>query len=176
VSRINEFRQEKFVTETCRRANVIGKAYPGERGTLSALSEHLAAVLPGLEPLQFVPIHGDLNPSQFLFEQEQPVLIDFDTFGMGDPALDVAHFIAGLYRTLLHGMSSLADVEAGRAAFLDAYHDSVPWTICGERLRVFLAAVLLYRTAYKVLRRLEPEGARKIAQCTALAVRHLSNI
>ena len=66
--------------------------------------------LPGL-PAR-TPIHRDFYYSQVLFNQEQLTLIDFDLLALGDPAIDVANFMAHLHflgMDKLEGFCALAE-------------------------------------------------------------------
>ena len=41
-------------------------------------------------------VHGDCKPAQFLIQDQQIALLDFDHCGMADPAVDVGTFLATL--------------------------------------------------------------------------------
>jgi aminoglycoside phosphotransferase (APT) family kinase protein len=69
-----------------------------------------------------VPVHGDLKPLHFLFEDERVVLLDLDKFAGGDPMLDVTKVLVPLRRereSCLPG-TSLASV------FAEEYFAHVP--------------------------------------------------
>ena len=95
---------------------------PLDGSRVTALRDVLQSWAAQLNPAAFLtPVHRDFYYSQILFDQQDTSLIDFDLFTVGDPAIDVANFIAHLYFLGLDrfgDLNALAD-EADR--FLDAY-------------------------------------------------------
>jgi aminoglycoside phosphotransferase (APT) family kinase protein len=98
-----------------RWAECVGDTVPEARAAAYDLAGRLAAVAAELPPLPEVPIHKDFHAGHVLAVPGGVGVIDLDEARMGDPALDVAHFLAYLDAAPQH-----AAVEA-RAAFLDSY-------------------------------------------------------
>jgi aminoglycoside phosphotransferase (APT) family kinase protein len=69
--------------------------------------EAAAAALPA--PARAVPVHRDFYYSQLLFHGPETILIDFDLIARGDPAIDVANFLAHL---VFLGLDRLGDRRA----------------------------------------------------------------
>ncbi|HAJ36289.1 MAG TPA: hypothetical protein DCL15_11405 [Chloroflexi bacterium] len=70
------------------------------------------AALPWWQDASPTPVHGDLRLVNILIQGGRSLLLDWEMFGLGDPALDAATF-------LFHEGGALGD--AGRARWLDAY-------------------------------------------------------
>jgi hypothetical protein len=81
----------------------------------------LAAAYPA-DPL--VPSHGSFDSDQVLIAQDRIGFIDFDSFCMAEPALDVGHFRAAIMDS---GMKLIDDATlqnpAARQAYLDRLND-----------------------------------------------------
>ncbi len=106
---------------------------------LGQLSEDLAS-LP--EPAL---VHRDFYYSQLLFQGEKVALIDFDLFSMGDPAIDVANFIAHLH---FLGLDLHGDFHtyAGEAAdFLSHYVQFRPVDLLFLERMAFYQAATYFR-------------------------------
>jgi tRNA A-37 threonylcarbamoyl transferase component Bud32 len=157
--------------ETLSRCETLARAYPSCADTLGLLGERIEQRLDDSISVPSVPVHGDFNPSQLLIDNGQAVMLDLDTAGRGDPLVDVAHFIAGLHRLPM----SIGTADAAAEQFIECYRRSVGREIPRRRLHDLIAAVLVYRTAYKSLRRLPPDGAVGVAWCASLAMQYLNN-
>lgn len=109
----------EIVTDLRRRVRALCGWLPEEEAALrSALArlERDAAALPAPAALT----HGDFGAGQLLWERGHLVVLDFDTCGAGDPALDLGNFTAQLRRrALLDGLA--APVGAMRDLLLDEY-------------------------------------------------------
>ncbi len=91
------------------------------------------------------PIHRDFYYSQLLFHNGELTLIDFDLFALGDPAIDVANFIAHLHflgMDRLGGFNALAE-EAG--LFLQVYGRCRPIDDSFMERLAFYKAATFYR-------------------------------
>src|SRR5438093_635959 len=66
-------------------------------------------------------LHGDLGPSQLLWQQGRLVVLDFDDCTRGDPALDLGNLLTQLRRLTLRKPGKLPDFAALRQGLLDAY-------------------------------------------------------
>lgn len=64
---------------------------------LAALAEHAATIIAAAMPLWQsappAPIHGDLKLDNAMIAHGRAVLLDWEMFGLGDPALEVATFL-----------------------------------------------------------------------------------
>ncbi len=72
-------------------------------------------------PPALTPVHRDFYYSQVLVHGEELTLIDFDLMALGDPALDVANFVAHL---VFLGLDKLGDSQAlvpAGCLFLESY-------------------------------------------------------
>ena len=85
-------------------------------------------------------IHGECKASQFLTDHGRVAIVDFDRICLGDPAVDVGHFMAGLHRMAVHGRENLRDLASH---FLTAYQECLPQDGLEERARLFQAASLV---------------------------------
>jgi aminoglycoside phosphotransferase (APT) family kinase protein len=81
-----------------KRAARIGQVNPELGNQMIQLAEALSAWLDTLEPWGATNclVHGDCKPAQFLLQDGQVALLDFDHCGMADPAVDVGTFLATL--------------------------------------------------------------------------------
>lgn len=120
-------------------------ALPQFEAPLLSLIHDLETSAPGLPPVAESLIHGDFHIRQLLAHQGHISVFDFDEFAMGDPAQDVANFIADLY---FEGLEP-EWVEGAAATFYRAYQarQSIPpdrfhWHL---RFRFMTKAYRLYR-------------------------------
>ncbi len=106
----------------------------------------------GEQPNYFGIIHGDLSTSNFVFQQGQAHLIDFDEFGLG-------YYLFDLMCTLMWSVDR-DDYRVLRDALLSAYQrvQPLPQTT-SEQLDVFLAAC--YVDYLNFIFRLENEDDRR---------------
>ncbi len=66
-------------------------------------------------------LHGDFHPKQVVIQPGGAVLLDTDQMALGDPAYDIANFIAHLENYVLAGAVSESRASVASKAFLDAY-------------------------------------------------------
>ncbi len=93
--------------------------------------ERLPAVAPQL-------CHRDFHQKQVIFRGQEPVLIDFDTLAMGDPAIDIGNFLAHRrWQAWLEG----SDPRPTEEAFLAGYGGGLPHF--AARIEGFTRATLL---------------------------------
>ena len=86
-------------------------------------------------------IHGDYAPSQLLLDRDRVAIVDFDTVGPGDPAIDVGNFMAESRRlALVPGQEYLRTLAAH---FLAEYRARVPDAGIVERARLGQAIALV---------------------------------
>jgi len=118
------------------------------------------------------PSHLDLNTDHILFDRDRHTLLDFDSFALADPLLDVAHVLAQL-----RSMSFRFGVPIDRLrqvcdAFREEYFAHVPgdWR---NRLSAYYAGAVL-NAALGFFRRQEPQWPATVASLIAEAKSSLS--
>jgi len=103
------------------RTRVLPAAPPAHAARVARLVDEcarLAGTLPAAEPR---PVHRDFYPDNVLVTPAQIVLLDFDLYALGDPALDAGNFVAHLVE---HGLRVHGDADALAAparAFVHAF-------------------------------------------------------
>jgi ABC-type multidrug transport system fused ATPase/permease subunit len=107
---------------------------------LDAWADHVAGLGAALAPSPVGLLHGDLTPSQVVFDDDgRSGLLDFDSICRGEPELDLGHFCAYVRAACrkaeraLQTRSSLADDLCAR--FQSAYVDAGGAVEDGARLR-----------------------------------------
>jgi hypothetical protein len=101
-----------------------------------------------------VPVHGDLRPDNFLDAFGAVVLLDWEMFGLGDPALEVARF--------LHEQRQAVSAEV-LEDWLDAYLSSIGDAAAALRVEVYRRRLLPLEDAAYLLAggmKLAPEERR----------------
>ena len=84
------------------------------------------------------PVHGDLRLAHALLQDRRALLLDWEMFGLGDPALDVATF-------LFHEAGALGD--AGRVHWLESYCTFTQTPDIAARIDVYTRLLPLQRFA-----------------------------
>lgn len=88
------------------------------------------------------PVHGDLKLENCLAHRGQTVLVDWEMFGLGDPALEVARF--------LH--HSQADFPPhGQERWLDSYLAGLPQPALDQRIQVYRRLLPFHDVCYLLL-------------------------
>lgn len=132
----------------------IGRVRRDERGPTARDADGMALV------------HGDAKADQFLLADDAVTLLDLDHCGVGDPAGDVADFVAKIHqRSLASGRPGPVVADALASRFLDAYGEA-SGVDAGFRRRVALhTATSLARRALRSLQRapLAPLSGRLLA-------------
>lgn len=143
----DELRNLDSYTEDLRQSRPVSYA------DLVVLREGLFAWADALPPLgAAVPIHRDFYYSQLLFDGPRLTLIDFDLVALGDPAIDVANFIAHLHFLGLDHFDSLHALDAEADRFLEVY------ARCQKVDESFLQRLSFYQAAtfYRLLNVVAP--------------------
>jgi len=124
------------IAELCAR-------FPAKTAALWRLLIWLERQAPtGPESPSFV--HGDLGPSQLLWQQGRLVILDFDKCTRGDPAMDIGIFLTQLRRLTLRKPGKLPDFASLRRSILEAYQRwSPPDPGLAERVAWYEQIVLL---------------------------------
>ncbi|MCA9995473.1 MAG: glycosyltransferase [Anaerolineales bacterium] len=99
---------------------------PFTRALMSQLRQQLEQWAGALaEPETAVAVHRDFYYSQLLFDGLRLTLIDFDLLALGDPAIDVANFVAHLH---FMGLDHLGDFDA-LADDAELFKESYSWHV-----------------------------------------------
>lgn len=78
-------------------------------------------ILANLSPSQLRPIHGDFHARQVVLSGGAAGFIDFDEAAIGDPAIDIATFLAHLERDALAGRLSRGRLEMCVDGLMEGY-------------------------------------------------------
>lgn len=134
-----------------RFTNELAQVRPHSAAAVSTLRDALRAWSQRLPPPEAVtPIHRDFYYSQVLFDGPRLVLIDFDLFALGDPAIDVANFIAHLHFLGLDRLGDLDALAAEASAFMEAYARYRPVDAAFLRRVAFYRAATFFRLLHVV--------------------------
>ncbi len=157
-----ETNQEQL-REVNKKIKKLSLAFPELQARLTKLASELGAVFAGLEPAPQWVVHGDFHLRQMHVHQGEIALFDFDECSLGDPAEDLAHFIADLY-TYDFGLDF---IEAMSQTFVTAYSDYSDWRIPAERLNWHLQIQLINR-AYRSYLQQKPDLATVVKHYISL--------
>ncbi len=86
----------KLVLQTRNRADSLMQAHPKLADTISRVLDQLTNALHAFVCPQETLVHGAFKPTQLVFVDEQPFVLDFDGARCGDPAVDVGYLFAYL--------------------------------------------------------------------------------
>jgi len=101
-------------------------ALPQNAQQIDNISHMASELMQQLEPGLTIGIHRDFYPDQVMIYGETVWLLDLDLYAMGDPAMDVANFLAHLDE---HGLRHHCDPDALAdqcAAFVAGYDAVLP--------------------------------------------------
>ena len=100
---------------------------PFTRALMSQLRQQLEQWAEALvEPETAVAIHRDFYYSQLLFDGLRLTLIDFDLLALGDPAIDVANFVAHMHFMGLDHLGDFYALTEDAELFKESYSWHVP--------------------------------------------------
>ena len=88
-----------------------------------------------------------------MVDRDRLTLIDFDLFALGDPAIDVANFVAHLYFLGLYKFNNLTYLAQEAAAFLAAYNRYRPLNADFHQRLAFYEAATFFRLMNVVVSR-----------------------
>lgn len=170
------------VQKLTQRTRPVSLIDPELGAAMAQLAQGLVTSLAQVEQwgTETTLVHGDCKPSQFLLDQEQAVLLDFDHCGLADPASDVGMFLATL-RQLNVFQSCKTHQPAGwlrelEDAFLARYQQERPGNGTMAARAGWYQALALLRKAQRAFARsphspipaaLVAEGQRCLAQVLA---------
>ena len=124
----------------------------------------LASRLPAYEPAL---IHRDFYPANAFWDGERIRVVDFDELSIGDPALDVAHFLAHLENLAYRSQRQANSFHREGTVFLESYLDANHIDL-RVRLRFYKGYTLL-KLAAKDARRQQGDWRRRTGVMIALA-------
>jgi len=84
------------VANATRWAGVVSHELPAAAAAATAVTSELHAAQPGLQVRTDVPIHKDFHHQHLILGRDRLTVVDLDEARLGDPAFDVAHFVANL--------------------------------------------------------------------------------
>ena len=85
------------------------------------LCKRLEATSSELHRTERCTIHGDFSHHQVIFGQSSTVTVDWDNYGLADPARDLAKFVVGLKRLALRCLGSIRALDDPAEIFLSTY-------------------------------------------------------
>ena len=163
-----------------KKIALLGARFPGQtddlRTALNKLERHTPAA-----PATPSAVHGDLGPSQLLWQTGRVVVLDFDKCARGDPALDLGNLLTQLRRLTLRKPGKLPEFASLRQTILDSYQrwspfdpgldERVAWykQITLVRKIRFLASDTIRHKGAEVMRRRRAEAFRLLRELPALA-------
>ncbi|MFV0244531.1 MAG: phosphotransferase [Qingshengfaniella sp.] len=101
------------------------KAHPHLRRSLSRLTRDLGAALCALPSAPVTGIHRDYYSDQVIIASGRTWLLDLDLYTVGDPAIDVANFVAHLHEMELRHWHAGAP-KVHETAFVHGYAGHAP--------------------------------------------------
>jgi Ser/Thr protein kinase RdoA (MazF antagonist) len=120
----------------------VGAFVPAWHDAVRSASERVGAALGAVEH-EAVVLHRDFYDKQIMIDANGRVgLLDFDTLGAGEAALDLANMLAHLELRVLQGTCSRETAAQAAAAFVDGYDPApatrarVPAYLDASRLRL----------------------------------------
>ena len=100
---------------------MVARRHPGARKVTARLLERLGRLSGTITAPDLVPIHKDFHYGHTLFDGGRLVVIDLDEARWGDPAFDVAHYLANLRLLAVREGMACAERDRLQSAFLDTY-------------------------------------------------------
>ncbi len=97
-----------------------------------------------------LPVHRDFYYSQILFTKEKTILIDFDLFAWGDPAIDLANFIMHLHLLGLDIHQDWSAFDAEIALFVRNYQKYIPMNDAFNKRLAFYKTATNFRMLHIV--------------------------
>jgi len=146
---------DRWCAETALHLGDDGAA--GLREAQNGLHQ-LASRLPAYAPAL---IHRDFYPANVFWDGERVWALDFDELSIGDPAIDVAHFVAHLENFAYRTEGNIKPSERQGATFLESYLSA---GYIDVRLRLpFYKAYTLLKLAAKYARRQQQSDWRRLS-------------
>ncbi len=108
-----------------QRTAALCARFPGETDSLCNCLGQLERQAPAM-PAPPLFLHGDLGPSQLLWQIDRIVLMDFDKSTRGDAAWDLGNLLTQLRRLTLRKPGKLPGFNPLRRGLLEAYQQWSP--------------------------------------------------
>lgn len=125
----------------------LAEALPQEASIIEQLAGVIHRELDRQEFQCHTPAHGDFHPMNIFLDEESVTVIDLDTFGGREPAMDVAYFLSQLAIMTYHRQHSFPVSQPWRTAFQDEY-TRLGGTVPASRIGVYAAAAFLQSLHY----------------------------
>lgn len=155
---------EDHLQEVQKKTAKLIQAFPIVKTNLSKTIELLERRLSKLPAAVECVIHGDFHLRQLMVHDNQVALFDFDEFAIGNPAQDLANFIADL-----HSQSFDKDfVTAISAKLIEAYCQHAGWSADADLLNWHLAIQFVTR-AYRAYLQQKPNLEIQVSYFSSLA-------
>ncbi len=134
---------------TCAQAAELARLFPEAAAPLRAAADRLADLLLAYRGPP-VPAHGDYHPKQVFLTPALTTVVDFDAFGLREPAFDVGHAVGQLLGMSYFRTGSFAAGARGAAAFWQAYRQGglAEWS----RVKVHVGRTLIQVLHYALVR------------------------
>ena len=156
------------LARTERAVRRAERTLPELAGPLRAQLSHLASRHESLQPRRLVPVHGAPHMHQWLDDEGQLGLIDFDRFALGEPELDLATFLSELDSDG-DRLAPMSELEDALVAGFEWFGPSLdPDRLALYRLHKRIAKVA--RTAYALRADGDMRSARHLASLTRCEV------
>lgn len=111
---------------------------------LSELVLHLRDRIAKTYDEEMLPTHADLKYDQFIHQDGQYTLIDFDYFALAETSYDIAKFCAYVIPSAPQGWEDTVAAEGTRRAFLHRYRELRPDATL-DRFQIYEALILALR-------------------------------
>ncbi len=139
---LNHYFLPNEISNLARFTTKLLETRPHAMHTIFSLRDALLAWAKKLPMLPTpTPIHRDYYYSQILFHNERMTIIDLDLFALGDPAIDVANFIAHLHFMGMDKLGGFNALAAEADLFLKCY------TFFRKVDETFMERVAFYKAA-----------------------------
>jgi aminoglycoside phosphotransferase (APT) family kinase protein len=133
---------ERSLEKACLWSSEVGRRVGSEAGDVGCLRSDLARLAATLPSRLEAVIHRDFQPAHVLCDQGRLWVLDFDELSLGDPALDVGHFLARLafegYRRSGRPGRFAELAEHFRVSYREATSDAVEGRLPFYRAYTFL--------------------------------------
>ncbi len=138
------------------------------------LFEKLEAEYSQLRGAEFTAGHNSYSPDHVLLTDGRTVVIDWDSYDVGDPARDLARFVVATQRLALGHLSSIRALDWLTDVFLQTYMAERGAGVL-SRLRFYRAATCLKLAKYCAFNRKVPRWEKKVAAMLDEGVRVLGD-
>ena len=154
----------------------LATGFPAETKSLLHILAELERHAPG-GPASQSFLHGDLGPSQLLWQSGRVVVLDFDDCARGDPAFDLGNLFTQLHRLTLRKPGKLPDFATLRRTILNAYQRcSAPDPDLAARVAWYEPVTLLRKIRFLASDTTRHPDAETIRRRRAEAIRLLEEL